>query len=354
MSPRRRKRLDPAAFQLPADQIKAGAYSDRYLALAASVVRAAKKHPRVLLQVTTKQDGWLSGIDEAIAILKAGVDDWSALTVNALYEGDLVEAWDTVMTIDGEYAAFAHLETLYLGVLAHRTQVCTNIREIVDIARSKKVLFFGARDEHFLAQPGDGFAATIAGAKEVSTEAQGWLLGGTVVATIPHSLISAFGGDTVAATKALAKQLPDDVSLLALVDYENDVARTAVEVAHALGERLWGVRLDTSEYMVDRSLLAQLGSFRPTGVNAQLVWNVRNALDAEGFGDVQIVASGGFDADRVQEFEDEGAPVDAYGIGSAAYRGTFDFTADIVQLGGKPQSRVGRSLRPNPKLERVK
>ena len=125
--------------------------------------------------------------------------------------------------------------------------------------------------------------------------------------------------------------------LLALVDYENDVARTSVEVARALGDRLWGVRLDTSEHMVDTSLLSQLGKFRPTGVNPQLVWNVRNALDGEGFGDVQIVVSGGFDADRVQEFEDEGAPVDAYGIGSAAYKGTFDFTADVVQVDGKPQ-----------------
>jgi nicotinate phosphoribosyltransferase len=189
----------------------------------------------------------------------------------------------------------------------------------------------------------------------VSTRAQGTLLTGTkVIGTIPHSLIAAFGGDTVAATKHLARQLADDVPLLALVDYENDAVRTAVEVARALGDRLWGVRVDTSENMVDRSVLAQLGTFRPTGVNPQLVWNVRNALDSEGFGDVQIVASGGFDLERVEEFEAEGAPVDAYGVGGAAYRGTFDFSADVVQVGGKPQSRTGRALRENPKLERVK
>jgi len=115
--PRRRKRLDPSVFRLPADQIKAGEYSDRYSALIQKVLRAAKKNPRVRLQVTAKQDGWLSGIDESIAILKSGVEDWGSLTVNALYEGDLLDAWDTVMTIEGEYATFAHLETLYLGVL---------------------------------------------------------------------------------------------------------------------------------------------------------------------------------------------------------------------------------------------
>jgi len=354
MSPRRRKRLDPSLFKLPAEQIRAGEYSDRYAALIPQVLRVAKKNPRVVLQVTSRQDGWLSGIDESIAILKQGVEDWSDVTVNALYEGDLIEAWDTVMTIEGEYAAFAHLETLYVGVLGHRTRVCSNVRELVDIARPKPVLFLGAQDEHWSMQPGDGFAAMIAGAREVSTEAQGSLWNGKVVGTIPHALIAAFGGDTVAATKQFAKQLDEHVHLLALVDYENDVARTSVEVARALGDRLWGVRVDTSEHMVDRSVLAQLGRFRPTGVNPQLVWNVRNALDGEGFGDVQIVVSGGFDAEKVQEFEDEGAPVDAYGIGAAAYRGTFDFSADVVQVDGKAQARAGRQLRENPKLERVK
>jgi nicotinate phosphoribosyltransferase len=97
-----------------------------------------------------------------------------------------------------------------------------------------------------------------------------------------------------------------------------------------------------------------MGTFRPTGVSPQLVWNVRNALDSEGFGDVKILVAGGFDAARIHEFEEEGVPVDAYGIGAAMYDGRFDFTADIVQVDGKPQSMTGRELRPNAKLERVK
>lgn len=354
MSPRRRKRLDPSLFQLPVEPIKAGEFSDKVSALAGDVLKGARKSPRVLMQVTSKQGGWLSGIDESVAVLKAGVEDWSALTVHALYEGDLIEEWDTVLTIEGDFSAFAHLETLCLGVLAHRTRICSNIREIVDIARTKTILFLGARDDHFLLQQGDGFAAMIGGAKHVSTQAQAALVGTPVAGTISHSLIAAFGGDTVAATRHMAKQLPDDVNVLALVDYENDAVRTSVDVAKAMGDRLWGVRLDTSEHMVDKSVLSQMGMFRPTGVSPQLVWNVRNALDGEGFGDVRIVVSGGFDAERVQEFEDEGVPVDAYGIGSAAYRGTYDFTADVVQVGGKPESRAGRKLRENPKLERVK
>jgi nicotinate phosphoribosyltransferase len=351
MSPRRRKRLDPAVFHLPVEQIRSGEFSDRYVGMAGAV---APDGVRVLLQITAKQAGLLSGIDEALAILKTGADDWNALTVHALYEGDPVDAWDTVLTIEGEYSGFARLETLCLGTLAHRTRVCTNVRSVVEAARPKPVYFFGARDDHWMLQAGDGFAAMVAGAKEVGSAAQASLWNGKVGGTMPHTLVAACGGDAVNATKRLAKRLPEDATLMAIVDYDNDCVKTSLDVARALGDRLWGVRLDTPEHMVDRSVLSQLGQFRPTGVNPQLVWNVRNALDADGHGDVHIVVSGGFDAERVREFEEEGVPVDVYAIGASAYRGTFDFTADVVRVNGKPEARAGRELIENPKLERVK
>jgi nicotinate phosphoribosyltransferase len=142
-----------------------------------------------------------------------------------------------------------------------------------------------------------------------------------------------------------------------LVDFENDSVRTALEVANALGPLLWGVRLDTSEQLVDRSLEAEhdddgAGS-RLTGVNQRLVEKVRGALDGAGFADVRIVASGGFNAARIREFESGGVPVDAYGVGSSLIRGQNDFTADVVIVDGRPCAKVGRSLSPNPRLELV-
>jgi nicotinate phosphoribosyltransferase len=89
-------------------------------------------------------------------------------------------------------------------------------------------------------------------------------------------------------------------------------------------------------------------------VNAVLVWNVRNALDAEGFGDVKIVASGGFTVQRIRAFEEDGVPVDAYGVGASVQEGRWDFTGDVVRLDGQPQAKAGREYRPNPRLERVK
>jgi nicotinate phosphoribosyltransferase len=129
--------------------------------------------------------------------------------------------------------------------------------------------------------------------------------------------------------------------------------RTALEVADALGPRLWGVRLDTSSTMVDRSLWPEMGRFRPTGVVPELVWKVRRALDDAGHGAVQIVASGGFDAERIRQFEEAGVPVNAYGVGSSLLQGTNDFTADVVRVNGVPCAKVGREERPNTRLELV-
>ena len=106
----------------------------------------------------------------------------------------------------------------------------------------------------------------------------------------------------LAATK-FAEWAPEDLNVTVLVDFENDSVRTALEVARALGPRLWGVRLDTSESLVDRSLWEEMGDFKPTGVNERLVRKVRDALDADGFEHVRIVASGGFTVDKIREFE---------------------------------------------------
>ena len=353
MPPRRRKRIDPAAFRLPVDEIKAGVYTDAYFMRAREVLRQEKRPPTVLMQFTGKDEGWVSGVDEAIAMLKLCADDWSALTVQALYEGDWYESWDTVLTIEGPYDNFGFLETLCLGVLGRRTRICTNAKTLCEAAQSKPVMFFGARDDVYATQPGDGYAAMVGGVKLVSTPAQASLFGGTALGTIPHALITAFGGDTVKATKRFAEAI-QGVEVIALVDYDNDCVKASLDVARAFDGQLWGVRLDTAENMVDKSIIPQMGTFRPTGVNANLVWNVRNALDAEGFGDVKIVVSGGFNEERILAFEEDGVPVDAYGVGGALYDGRFDFTADVVQVNGKPEAKAGRRLLENPRLERVK
>jgi nicotinate phosphoribosyltransferase len=353
MAAPRRRRLDPAIFHLPFEKMREGYYSDKYFVRARETLLKDRHRPRVTMQVFAKTAAYLGGIDEAIAILKLCADRWEDLEVSALYDGEEIAPWETVLLIEGPYDAFANLETLYLGVLARRTRVGTNTRRVVDAARPKQVMFFPARHDHWLVQTGDGYAAHIAGAIGVSTDAQASWWGSEGVGTVPHALIAAYGGDTVLASRKFAEHMEPGISLITLVDFENDCVGTSLKVARALGERLYGVRLDTAETLVDQSVIPQMGTFKPTGVNPQLVWNVRRALDREGFNRVKIVVSGGFTVEKIRHFEEEGVPVDMYGVGSSLFQGRFDFTADVVRLEGKPCAKVGRAFRPNPRLERV-
>jgi nicotinate phosphoribosyltransferase len=349
----RKRRLPPEIFDLPVEKMREGYYTDVYFNHARETLLRDGRHPRVVMQVFQKKDAVLGGMDEAIAILKLCSHDWDELTVHALYDGDQIEPWETVVSIEGDYTLFAHLETAYLGVLARRTLVSTNVRRVVDAARGKPILFFPARHDHHRVQTGDGYAAHVAGAIGVSTDAQASWWGGRGIGTVPHGLIAAYGGNTVLAATKFAEFAPEDVNVVVLVDFENDSVRTSLEVARAMGERLWGVRLDTSRTLVDRSLWHEMGDFDPRGVNERLVRKVRDALDENGFERVKIVVSGGFDAERIREFEEKHVPVDSYGVGSSLIRGDNDFTADVVLTDGLPSAKVGRGYRPNSRLELV-
>jgi nicotinate phosphoribosyltransferase len=355
-------RLDPGVFRLPVERIRDGYYTDAYFNFTKRLLEERGRRPRVTMQVFQRHQSVLGGIDEAIAVLKqcAGrgpangwESGWDELEVHALFEGDEISPWETVMTIEGDYSLFVHLETVYLGCLARRTLVMRNVREVVEAANGKPILFFPARHDHWLVQTGDGWAAHVAGAIGVSTEAQASWWGGTGVGTVPHGLIAAYGGDTVAAARDFADRFAAEMNVTVLVDFENDSVRTALEVADALGDQLWGVRLDTSGQLVDRSLWHEMGAFKPTGVNSVLVQRVREALDRAGHERIKIVASGGFDAARIRQFEELGAPVDSYGVGSALLRGENDFTADVVRVDGRDCAKVGRRYNPNSRLRRV-
>jgi nicotinate phosphoribosyltransferase len=359
-----RERLPSSTFNLPVERLRDGYYSDAYFVNTKRLLEEDGHHPRVLMQAFQKKRSILGGIDEAVAVLREcsgaygeggdWVPGWDRLEVEALYEGDEIEPWEPVLTIEGDYALFAHLETVYLGSLARRTLVMRNVREVVEAARGKPIFYFPARHDHWLVQTGDGWAAHIAGAIDVSTDAQASWWGGRGIGTVPHGLIAAYGGDTVLAARKFAERFAGEMTITVLVDFDNDSVPTAIAVADALGDDLWGVRLDTSDNLVDRALLNEMGDFKPTGVNPRLVEKVRDGLDAAGHGHVRIVVSGGFDAARIREFERLGLPVDAYGVGSSLIRGANDFTADVVKVDGRDRAKVGRRHRPSPRLEPVR
>src|SRR3989442_2886821 len=200
-----------------------------------------------------------------------------------------------------------------------------------------------ARHDHWLVQTGDGYAAHIAGAIGVSTDAQASWWGSEGIGTVPHALIAAYRGDTVLASQKFAEHMPDSMRLITLVDFENDCVGTSLKVARALGQRLYGVRIDTSETLVDRSVIPQMGTFKPTGVNPRLVWDVREALDRAGFNHGKLVVSGGFNLENICQFDDQELPLVMHAVGSCLVQGRFAFTPDVGHVEGKPIGHVAES-----------
>ena len=129
------------------------------------------------------------------------------------------------MTIEGDYSDFAHLETVYLGVMARRTLIMRNVREVVEAAHGKPILYFPARHDHWLVQTGDGWSAHIGGTIGVSTDAQASWWGGRGVGTVPHALIAAYDGDTALAARKFADRFGRDMNVTVLVDFVQRLGR---------------------------------------------------------------------------------------------------------------------------------
>lgn len=345
-------RLKPAVFRMPVGKLIRGWYSDKYFVRTKEVLIKDNLHPRVLMQVFTREEAIVCGLDEAITAIRLCSDRPRSLRIKALRDGDRVRPMETVMTIEGDYTTFAHLETVYLGIIARRSAVATAVKKVVQAAYPRKVFFFPARFDHYSNQTGDGYAAFISGALGVSTDANAAWWGSQGEGTIPHGLIAAYGGDTVKACLAFDKYMPRRIKRIALVDFDNDCVNTSLAVAKAMGRRLWAVRLDTARDIRDRSVKSKgAGSL---GVCPELVRNVRRALDANGFGFVKIVVSCGFTEERIKLFNRLNVPYDMVGVGTAFFRLKRDFTADIVKVNGRPCAKVGRRYNPNPRLKLVK
>jgi nicotinate phosphoribosyltransferase len=358
----------------------------------------------------------VAGIDAALAILRAAtgcfegkkfVETWDQLEVRAVEDGILTHYGgdpmnvETVIEVRGRYRDFALLETPMLGVMTRASRIATNVYNLLQVSNRKPILFFPARFDLPEVQSIDGYAYWVAVQRYngengyqvpaiISTDAQGAWWGGRGGGTVPHALIACFLADTAEAMEAYARYVPPHVPRIALVDFNNNTVRdslatintfwphyrAALETGDAEAQKRWalnGVRLDTSKNTRDESL----GPDDPYGVNPKLVRVVREALnnawqnwdvplylmdEAQNYcQNVQIVVSGGFDRARIQEYEQAGVPVDAYGVGSRFFQNdsdtNTDYTMDIVrlQLGGQwvDMAKVGRQPCDNPNLQPV-
>ncbi|MCA1032382.1 nicotinate phosphoribosyltransferase [Bacillus timonensis] len=352
------KRLTNHTFKFD-ERVKEGWFSAVYFLKTREIVKEFKPNNLVTMQFFQKQHAVLCGTDEVIALIRTFADEPEKLDIHALKDGDKISPFETVLTITGPYQNFGFLEGIIDGILARRTSVATNVYNVAKAAKisgvQKPVIFMGDRDDHYTQQAGDGYAAYIGGASAQATHAMNEWWGKKGIGTMPHALVQLFDGDIVEATRAYHRKFPED-ELIVLVDYNNDCITDALKVAREFGETLKAVRVDTSRTMIDQYFVRNpqvLGTFDPRGVNAQLIFALREALDNEGFEHVKIVVSGGFNEKRISEFESENVPVDIYGVGSSLLKIHIGFTGDNVMLDGQHQAKAGRKFRPNPRLEKV-
>ncbi|MBP1968923.1 nicotinate phosphoribosyltransferase [Virgibacillus natechei] len=352
------ERLTNKTFKFD-ERIKEGWFSAVYFLKTKEIAEEKLPHNYVTMQFFQKRNAVLCGTDEAIALLHTFADKPETLKIHSLKDGDRIGPYESVLTISGAYQQFGYLEGIIDGILARRTSVATNVYNVVKAARTsgsqKPVIFMGDRDDHYTQQAGDGYAAFIGGSTAQATHAMNEWWGKQGMGTMPHALIQMFRGDIVAATKAYHEMYPED-DIAALVDYNNDVITDSLKVAREFGEELKSVRLDTSGNLVDKYFLRNhhlMGTFDPRGVNPQLIFALRKALDDEGYSNVKIMVSGGFTEDRIREYEELGVPVDMYGVGRSLLSINIGFTGDNVLLNGTPSAKEGRRYRPNARLEEV-
>lgn len=324
----------------PSRDILSGDSADVYFARADEILAKEQLDPHVAMEVFARRDAVLCGIDE-VKVLLAHVlrdADPAEATVDALADGDLIAPKEVVLRIRARYRAFGLYETAILGMLAQSTGWATAARQCVDAAAPEPVVSFGARHLHPDVSDNLDYAAIVGGCVGASTPAGARLAGLSPTGTMPHSLVLIFG-DTVRAAEAFDRHMPAELPRIILVDTFRDEAEEALRVAEALGDRLFGIRLDTP---------AERGRVTP-----DLVREVRARLDMAGHGHVRIIVSGGLDPDRIRVFKESGAPVDSYAVGSyISGARPVDFTGDLKEIDGRPIAKRGRipGLTATPRL----
>jgi nicotinate phosphoribosyltransferase len=327
----------------PSREILSGDSADVYFARAASIMEREGLDPVVTMEVFARQEAVLCGIDEAknlIGHVLAECDPGET-RVEALSDGDRIAPKEVVLRIHARYRRFGLYETAILGMMAQSTGWATAARQCVDAAAPDPVVSFGARHVHPDITDVLDYAAIVGGCVGASTPAGARLAGLSPTGTMPHSLVLIFG-DTVAAAEAFDRDLGADVPRIVLVDTFKDEAEETLRVAHALGDRLYGIRLDTP---------SERGR-----VTADLVKEVRARLDQEGYRHVKIVVSGGLNPERIAWFKEQGAPVDSFAVGSYISGATpIDFTGDIKEIDGRPIAKRGRipGVTDSPRLQPI-
>ncbi len=332
-----------------------GFYSANYFLKSNKIVKEHAPNHIVTMQWFQRRDvAKLCGVDEAIALIHTFAIHPEELIVEALNDGDMIKANEPVLKVTGKYENFGFLESVIDGILARRTSVCTNVYEIMSVIGNTPVFSMADRQDDYLTQVGDGYATYVGGIRKISTDAQGKWWGGKGMGTMPHALIQVSGGDVCKAADMYLATFPNE-KVTALIDYNNDVITDALILAKHLGDKLGGLRVDTSKSLIDHYFDDKdTSGFDPHGVCKELIFALRKALDDNGFNKVKIIVSSSFNKEKIKEWKKLNVPVDLYGVGTFFVNNmTCGFTGDLVLLDGKAEAKEGRNNIPSNRLKVV-
>ena len=303
-----------------------GKITDVYFERALSVMKAKGVNPVVKAEFIAKSlpNRWkwaiLTGVEEALQLLQR-----LPVKVRVMREGTVFHPYEPVMEIEGRYQDFIVFETAVLGLICQASGVATKAARVKKLAGERLVMSFGARRMHPILAPMIERNAFVGGCDGVAVVKSGELIGEDPMGTMPHSLILCMGS-TVEALRAYDEVMPPSVKRVALIDTFLDEKFEVLNVAEALGDRLYAVRFDTP------------GSRR--GNFFRILEEARWELDLRGFKRVKFFVSGGINEEDIPGLN----PVaDGYGIGTSISNApVVDFAMDIMEIDGRPLAKRGK------------
>jgi nicotinate phosphoribosyltransferase len=309
----------------PKDIIE-GKITDVYFERTVKVLKAKGINPVVKAEFIAKSlpEIWpwaiFAGLEEAMFLMKH-----LPIRVRAIEEGTVFYPYEPVIEIEGRYQDFCVYETAILGLICQASGVATKAARFKKLAGENLVVSFGARRMHPILAPMIERNAYIGGCDGVAVVKSGELIGEDPTGTMPHALIICFGS-TVEALKAYDEVLEPKIKRVALIDTFLDEKFECLNVAEALGKRLFAVRFDTP------------GSRR--GNFYRIIEECRWELDMRGYKHIKFYASGGIKEEDVPVLN---PVVDGYGIGTSISNApVVDYAMDIMEVEGKPRAKRGK------------
>ncbi len=313
-------------FTADPKDILEGKVTDVYFERTLKILKAKNINPVVKAEFIAKglPNGWrwalFTGIEEARYLMKH-----LKIKARAMKEGTVFYPFEPVMEIEGRYQDFCVYETALLGLICQASGVSTQAARMKKLAGERLVMSFGARRMHPVLAPMIERNAFIGGCDGVSVVKSGEVIGEDPMGTMPHSLVLCMGS-TVEAVKAYDEVLDPKLKRVALIDTFHDEKFEVLNVAQALGEKLYAVRFDTPA--------SRRGNFY------RILEEARWELELRGYGHVKFFVSGGIHEEDIPVLN---PVVHGYGIGTSISNApVVDFAMDIIEIEGKPLAKRGK------------